>query len=317
MRIGLVVDATCDLPPEFLAAHGIRVMPIGIRLGEQRLIDRRDPDTTLSFYRDHLPRSAAGRQPAALRRRVAAMVPRRTGDRLRLRGLPHRRQPAQSDLRARHPGLLRPAPALPRAPPRGRHRRSLHPARTRQPLGVRRHRLPGGRGHAPAGAGQPPNALRTRLEQLSQQTCTYLVADDLGPRRRGFQKGDRSGFVDRVRARRWGWARCSTSSRCSAWPMARTNRWRSRRASRNRRRSCSAMPWRGYRRVSCWHRNWVSAMPAIRPRCATCRASPRWRTPAASATSTCTWACSSPTGGINLGAGAMSLGFIAAPKAFA
>lgn len=32
MRIGLVVDATCDLPPEFLAAHGIRVMPIGIRL---------------------------------------------------------------------------------------------------------------------------------------------------------------------------------------------------------------------------------------------------------------------------------------------
>ncbi|MGV8584404.1 hypothetical protein ACV34H_33365, partial [Pseudomonas aeruginosa] len=26
MRIGLVVDATCDLPPEFLAAHGIRVM---------------------------------------------------------------------------------------------------------------------------------------------------------------------------------------------------------------------------------------------------------------------------------------------------
>lgn len=59
MRIGLVVDATCDLPPEFLAAHGIRVMPIGIRLGEQRLIDRRDPDTTLSFYRDHLAKSVA------------------------------------------------------------------------------------------------------------------------------------------------------------------------------------------------------------------------------------------------------------------
>nr|WP_132657298.1 DegV family protein [Pseudomonas aeruginosa] len=65
MRIGLVVDATCDLPPEFLAAHGIRVMPIGIRLGEQRLIDRRDPDTTLSFYRDHLPKvgSKDGSQP--------------------------------------------------------------------------------------------------------------------------------------------------------------------------------------------------------------------------------------------------------------
>ncbi|MFU1921948.1 DegV family protein, partial [Klebsiella pneumoniae] len=48
--------------------------------------------------------------------------------------------------------------------------------------------------------GSHPNALRTRLEQLSQQTCTYLVADDLGHlRRRGFQKGDRSGFVDRVK----------------------------------------------------------------------------------------------------------------------
>ncbi|MGC3385691.1 hypothetical protein ACPTIE_30325, partial [Pseudomonas aeruginosa] len=25
MRIGLVVDATCDLPPEFIAAHARRV----------------------------------------------------------------------------------------------------------------------------------------------------------------------------------------------------------------------------------------------------------------------------------------------------
>lgn len=56
MRIDLVVDVTCDLPPKFLTARGIRVMPIGIRLGGQRLIDRRDPDTTLSFCRDHLPK---------------------------------------------------------------------------------------------------------------------------------------------------------------------------------------------------------------------------------------------------------------------
>ncbi|MGV8744207.1 DegV family protein, partial [Pseudomonas aeruginosa] len=33
MRIGLVVDATCDLPPEFLPGTGIRGMPIGVRLG--------------------------------------------------------------------------------------------------------------------------------------------------------------------------------------------------------------------------------------------------------------------------------------------
>ncbi|EMV9186228.1 DegV family protein, partial [Escherichia coli] len=56
MRIGLVVDATCDLPPEFLAANNIRVLPIGIRVGERRIIDDRDPDTTLRFYSQDLPK---------------------------------------------------------------------------------------------------------------------------------------------------------------------------------------------------------------------------------------------------------------------
>lgn len=38
------------------------------------------------------------------------------------------------------------------------------------------------------------------LEQLSRQICIYLVADDPGHLRRcGLQKGDRSGFVDRVK----------------------------------------------------------------------------------------------------------------------
>jgi fatty acid-binding protein DegV len=50
------------------------------------------------------------------------------------------------------------------------------------------------------GDGAHPNAVRTRLEQLSGQVCTFLLPDDLGHlRQRGFQKGERSGLLDRLR----------------------------------------------------------------------------------------------------------------------
>ncbi|MDQ4397602.1 DegV family protein, partial [Pseudomonas aeruginosa] len=201
MRIGLVVDATCDLPPEFLAAHGIRVMPIGIRLGEQRLIDRRDPDTTLSFYRDHLakvgskdgsqPLSAAELQQWFLDELVTDFdyVVCLTVDSLRSPIFEHATQASF--------GLLQ------------HYHERRHAAGIAGPFTLRvldSHSVFAGiaclaaEGTRLLAQGSHPNALRTRLEQLSQQTCTYLVADDLGHlRRRGFQKGDRSGFVDRVK----------------------------------------------------------------------------------------------------------------------
>ena len=54
MRMGIVVDATCDLPQEFIAEKGIRVLPIHIRLGDEKVMDQRDPDATLHFYNEHL-----------------------------------------------------------------------------------------------------------------------------------------------------------------------------------------------------------------------------------------------------------------------
>ncbi len=54
MRIGLVIDATCDLPDEFIRENDIRILPIHIRLGPDRLVDRRDPEATLHFYANHL-----------------------------------------------------------------------------------------------------------------------------------------------------------------------------------------------------------------------------------------------------------------------
>ncbi len=49
-RIGVVVDATCDLPPEVLHRMGLRVLPIELLLGDSKRRDERDPAATLAFY---------------------------------------------------------------------------------------------------------------------------------------------------------------------------------------------------------------------------------------------------------------------------
>ena len=58
MRIGLVVDAACDLPGAFFAEQGIHVLPIGLRVGEDHLVDTRDPDATTAFYRQRQDKRA-------------------------------------------------------------------------------------------------------------------------------------------------------------------------------------------------------------------------------------------------------------------
>lgn len=54
MRIGVVVDASCDLPHEFLREHRIGILPVTIRLGDEILVDVRDPQATQHFYREQL-----------------------------------------------------------------------------------------------------------------------------------------------------------------------------------------------------------------------------------------------------------------------
>lgn len=56
MRIGIVVDSACDLPRDFLAANGVLVMPITLRIGDLLIEDRRDPEETQAFYARHLDR---------------------------------------------------------------------------------------------------------------------------------------------------------------------------------------------------------------------------------------------------------------------
>jgi DegV family protein with EDD domain len=49
VSIRIVTDSSCDLPQEVVDAHGIRVVPLSIRFGEQEFIDR-EQLTTAEFW---------------------------------------------------------------------------------------------------------------------------------------------------------------------------------------------------------------------------------------------------------------------------
>ncbi len=54
MRIGIVVDSTCDLPESYFKKNNIQILPISIRLGKELLVDKRDEQATRRFYKEQL-----------------------------------------------------------------------------------------------------------------------------------------------------------------------------------------------------------------------------------------------------------------------
>ncbi len=60
-RIGVVIDSACDLPADYISQQNILVLPINLYLGNEHLLDVRDPDTTIDFYE----RYARNRKQAA------------------------------------------------------------------------------------------------------------------------------------------------------------------------------------------------------------------------------------------------------------
>jgi DegV family protein with EDD domain len=58
MRIGIVVDSACDLPRSFIDENRIVVLPITLHLDGRRMIDERDPQATITFYRQHVVEAA-------------------------------------------------------------------------------------------------------------------------------------------------------------------------------------------------------------------------------------------------------------------
>lgn len=59
MRIGIVVDSTCDLPPGYLEAHDIEILPISVRIGDEMRVDYRDEADTLAFLHSHIAERGA------------------------------------------------------------------------------------------------------------------------------------------------------------------------------------------------------------------------------------------------------------------
>jgi len=52
MRMGVAIDASCDLPESFLREHGITVMPITVRVDDEVFMDDRSP-TELTRFIEH------------------------------------------------------------------------------------------------------------------------------------------------------------------------------------------------------------------------------------------------------------------------
>ena len=59
MRIGIVVDSACDLPTDFIKEHDIVLLPITVRIGEAVLADHREEDATLAFLNAHVATGGA------------------------------------------------------------------------------------------------------------------------------------------------------------------------------------------------------------------------------------------------------------------
>ncbi len=49
MRIGIVVDSACDVPPDFIEREQITVLPVTVQIGDAVLADMRNEQATLNF----------------------------------------------------------------------------------------------------------------------------------------------------------------------------------------------------------------------------------------------------------------------------
>lgn len=66
MRIGLMVDATCDLPRKFFDDHQIIILPITIRIDAHTFVDVHDPDATEGYFRGEIGKRGHAAETAPL-----------------------------------------------------------------------------------------------------------------------------------------------------------------------------------------------------------------------------------------------------------
>lgn len=198
MRIGLVVDSACDLPQDYIAEHRIGILPITVRIDNDVFVDERDPEATLRFFRDKLgQRGHAAETEAFGVEQIEALFL----DRLVLdydcvfcltisstRSLIH-----DNVQRASFSILKNYRPVRERAGIAGPFLMRVIDSRTlfagQAPLAVAAVRM--------IGAGESPGQIRERLEFLARHAYGYMIPRDLYYlRARAQKKGDRSvGFL--------------------------------------------------------------------------------------------------------------------------
>jgi DegV family protein with EDD domain len=194
MRIGIVVDCACDLPAEFLWKHRITVLPITVRIDEDTLLDDRDPATTRRYFSedmgarghsaDTIPYSAEQIRDLFMTRLVIDY------DCVFCMTITSTRSPVHANASQASFAILKdyrpvrrdanvPGPFLMRVIDTG----NLFAAQGVSAVEAVRARA----------AGMNPGQMRERLESISQSTYGYMLPRDLYyMRARAQKKGDRS-----------------------------------------------------------------------------------------------------------------------------
>lgn len=193
MRIGLVVDAGCDLPKAYLEDNKIVIMPITIHLGDQDYVDNRDPEATAHFYQSKLgAKGDAGTSPYSVQQIKELFLSKLVIDYdfVFCMTIASSRSPIFENATKASLAIL------------SEYKPIRSKAGVPGPFSVRvidSQNLFAGQGVVAAEAvrliraGENPNKMRERLEQIASNTHGYMIPRDLYYlRARAQKKGDRS-----------------------------------------------------------------------------------------------------------------------------
>lgn len=194
MRIGVVVDATCDLPQSFIEEHGINILPVTIRLGDETVIDEREPGITHKFYTEQLAAKGLAAETVAF-----------SAEQIREKFLDHivvdydyvfcititsMRSPIFENATRASFAIL------------NDYKNIRAKAGVTGPFALRvvdsmsmfcGTGLLAAEAAMRAQAGEPPNTVRRRVDELRENICGYMVPSDLYYiRARGMKKGEKS-----------------------------------------------------------------------------------------------------------------------------
>jgi DegV family protein with EDD domain len=194
MRIGLVVDSACDLPKDFIERHNIEILPITVRIGDAVQVDYRDQAATLAYLDAHIAERGANAEtlPFTVEQIRDLFLQKLVidYDYVLCMTITRTRSPIFDNAQQASYAILNEYRAIRSAAGNNTpfalrviDSQNLFSAQAILPVEAARLRA----------AGEEPGRIRTRLEELASNTYGYLVPRDLYYiRSRARTKGDRS-----------------------------------------------------------------------------------------------------------------------------